>query len=840
MFRYLGHFTSHRAPVVIAVWVTVLVVAMMAAPDWLSVAENGEFAFLPEDSPSRIAAAEFRKAFPEQSLASNVALVLRRETSNQGLSDSDRVFISEVLIPELRAIAGFSEGKDTPGGEDEVDAAETDGAAGEEQDTNTGGAASESRSVVNKLSWFGVNPYVGDLYDSKDGQGSLIVLELKSEFLDQANNNLIAEVEDFLKELRRERADSNRAIPRGLDIAFSGSATFGRDMLQAQRDSARATERWTIILVVCLLLLIYRAPLLALIPLLTVAVATTVTLKLLAIGAQFGIVKLFNGIEPYVTVLVYGAGVDYCLFLIARYREELDSGATIEEAIAGTLEKIGSALAASAGTSMTGIGMMAFAEFGKFQQAGIAITFGFAVVLLAALTLTPAILRLLGRWAFWPNVPRQDVSHEAGWPARQDSLTRLLQSNWLQQGWHHIGQQLLKRPAPIWMGAVGCMLPFTIIGVLFYGHLSYGLLSELPDTAASVHGAKALQKHFAAGEMAPIDVILSVPGADFITRKSGDHIDALKEFTEAIVARKDELGLATVRSLSAPLGQRELLPNGGKGMNPLQRAREITGIRTVARKLYLSQADPTVARIELVFEHDPFSRSSIEEFRGLRTTLPQLLPEHFKGATLYLKGETANISDLKDVTDRDQIRIDILVLLGVFTVLVILLQEPGICAYLMVCVFFSYLAALGFTFFVFWAMDSSGFAGLDWKVPTFLFTILIAVGVDYNIFLMTRITEEQRIHGPVQGIIVALERTGSIISSCGIIMAGTFCSLLSGSLIGMDQLGLALAVGVLLDTFVVRPILVPSFLLLLVQGRLGFASRWAGYPPASQTSQTST
>ena len=144
--------------------------------------------------------------------------------------------------------------------------------------------------------------------------------------------------------------------------------------------------------------------------------------------------------------------------------------------------------------------------------------------------------------------------------------------------------------------------------------------------------------------------------------------------------------------------------------------------------------------------------------------------------------------------------------------------------------FYSYFATLGFTFAVFWALNPADFAGLDWKVPMFLFTILIAVGEDYNIFLMTRVDEEQKVHGPVRGISVALERTGSIISSCGIIMAGSFSSLMAGSLVGMDQLGLALAVGVLLDTFVVRPIMVPAFLILLVEGRLGWMSRISGYP----------
>lgn len=168
-------------------------------------------------------------------------------------------------------------------------------------------------------------------------------------------------------------------------------------------------------------------------------------------------------------------------------------------------------------------------------------------------------------------------------------------------------------------------------------------------------------------------------------------------------------------------------------------------------------------------------------------------------------------------------------MLGVYLILVILLRKPGICLYLMFTVLYSYFATLGFTFIIFKLTQGDAFNGLDWKVPMFLFTILIAVGEDYNIFLMTRISEEQKTHGPLKGITVALERTGSIISSCGIIMAGTFCSLLAGSLVGMDQLGLALATGVILDTFVVRPIMVPAFLVLLTTCRLGPISRMAGY-----------
>jgi RND superfamily putative drug exporter len=145
--------------------------------------------------------------------------------------------------------------------------------------------------------------------------------------------------------------------------------------------------------------------------------------------------------------------------------------------------------------------------------------------------------------------------------------------------------------------------------------------------------------------------------------------------------------------------------------------------------------------------------------------------------------------------------------------------------YLLLSVLFSYYTTLGVTFAVFYLLDPAGFSGIDWRVAIFLFTILIAVGEDYNIFLMTRVHEEQQRHGPVRGIAQALDRTGPIISSCGIIMAGTFASLLAASLTEMKQLGFALAFGVLLDTFVVRPVLVPSFLVLLNTGRLIWGKR---------------
>src|SRR5262249_31043711 len=179
-----------------------------------------------------------------------------------------------------------------------------------------------------------------------------------------------------------------------------------------------------------------------------------------------------------------------------------------------------------------------------------------------------------------------------------------------------------------------------------------------------------------------------------------------------------------------------------------------------------------------------------------------------EGAHFGLGGTTVQISDLARVTTLDKERMYVLVTIGVYGILVLLLRKPGICLYLILTVIFGYLASLGLTDLVFKSLHRGPqpYAGLDWKVGFFLFVILVAVGEDYNIFLMSRVIEEEEKHGAIEGTKRAIAHTGGIISSCGVIMAGTFLAMLFGRLNTLRQLGFALGLGVLLDTFIVRPI----------------------------------
>jgi RND superfamily putative drug exporter len=647
---------------------------------------------------------------------------------------------------------------------------------------------------------------VGDLLQSHDGKAVLMLVEMTTEFMDSRNKPTVKAIETFLKD-----PIFSKHIPAGLNISLSGEATVGRDMLDAARNSAKATEWLTLILVIFLLAAIYRAPFMAIIPLTTVIVSVKLTMSLLILCATQKWIVLFQGIETYVAVLMYGAGVDYCLFLIARYKEEIDSGATYDEAAANCVAKVGAAIAASAGTVICGIGMMVFAEFGKFHEAGIAISFGLTVVLIASLTFTPAMLRLSGKWAFWPQMRTERVS--GGWISSSSLWSRLSEIHWLQNTWDTVGRALLKRPLTIWVIAVVLMIPFSIVGIVFYTHLSYGLLSDLSTNSPSVRGTHVVRAHYPAGATGSITVLIQNDNIDFSDQAGIDLIDQL---TDSLANKKKDLQIADIRSVAHPQGEGKRLMDVPAGLRRKK-------IMEKALEFYVStgEMDHHVTRLEITAEVDPFVRESMQHLTRLESEVHRDLPKELQaGTNVLISGSAASIRDLKAVTDRDQIRIDLLVVVSVFFILALLLRKMALCTYLILTVLFSYLVALGATY-AFFSITDPQFAGLDWKVPMFLFTILIAVGEDYNIFLMTRIEEEQLQYGPVKGVVEALSKTGRIISSCGIIMAGTFASLCAGSLKGMVQLGFALAFGVMLDTFVVRPVLVPAYMVLLHSGRFG-------------------
>lgn len=797
-FRRLGALVARTWAWWLIGWIGLVIVLAVAAPKWRDVAQGGEFNFLPPEYPSRRADDLLERAFPQGKTASSVVLVLTRR---EGLTGEDLQFILEELVPHLDDID--VEPADTP-------------------------EADRAPPVIRRIRTF-ADSVGGPLLVSPGGEATLVVVELTTDLLQSRTRHTVNALFHAVEQLQQVGE-----IPGGLEIAFTGSAAVGRDQMQAEVQSARSIEFWTVWIIIGLLLIVYRRPLVAMLPLITLYCAVQIALGILTLLALAGHIDLFEGLDVYTRVLVYGAGVDYSLFLISRYREEFAATPDVHTAASLSLGNAGLAVTASALTVIVGIAMLTFTEYGKFQQAGVSIALGLFLLLLVSLTMTPALLRALGRWAFWPAVPTNVLPQARFWHI--PLVRRLRQSSPTEGFWHNFARVLQRWPGTIFLITVLVLALPTAYGVWHYHNIAYSPLIQLPQDSPSVRGTRVLQQYFPPGVTGPIAVLLKDEEVDF---GSFEGIALVETLSDRLWAYQQELSIADIRSVAFPLGR---TPTAEQA---LAAARQPVFGSRVARaravRNYVSSEEASgrhVTRLEIVPQFDPLSREAIGELDELKQAVQAALPEQLHDAELFFAGPSASLADLRQVAETDRTRIGILVTGSVLAVLILAFRSIVIPVYLILTVLYSYLATLGVTFAVFIHLlpTEGGFPGLFWTVPVFLFTLLVAVGEDYNIFLVDRVREEQQHHGPVCGVVRALRRTGAIISSCGIIMAGTFSVLaIGGTLTWLYQLGFALAFGVLLDTFVIRPIVVPCYLILVNRGLFG---RWSKYLGAANARDT--
>jgi RND superfamily putative drug exporter len=510
--------------------------------------------------------------------------------------------------------------------------------------------------------------------------------------------------------------------------------------------------------------------------------------------------------QVFAIVMLYGAGTDYCLFLIGRYREELARGQTLPRAIRCSVAGVGEALAASAGTVICGLSLMALAQFAKVRCGGPAIAVSLAVALAASLTLAPACLRLFGRAAFWP----------AGLPCSDGDRRRF--------AWSRLSRIVVARPVLVWCLAMALLVPLALLGLCVKA--TYRATAELSRTSSSVLGLAAIQRHFVAGEVGPVTILLE-------SSRPWDNAEG-----RTLVANLSEgfsrlENVAEVRSLTQPLGESvEASVAGaapdrqGPGASLLEalwhKAAQTMAeqVQRGAREVYLGKSlgpdnqENHVTRLDVVLKTDPFAPESLRVLELLQIWLREQLPAWTGGRRdvhAECHGITVSARDLAEITEADRVRINSLVLAAVFLILLVLVRRVWLAAYLLATVLLSYFTTLGATtLFAHWALHRP-LGEVDWRVLFFLFTILVAVGEDYNILLVTRALQERKRHGSAEGMRRGLAHTGGVITSCGLIMAGTFATLMLARLSTLIVIGFALAFGVLLDTFLVRPLLVPAF-----------------------------
>ncbi|ADV62204.1 hypothetical protein Isop_1620 [Isosphaera pallida ATCC 43644] len=766
-----------RAPgLVVVVWVAFVVPLVLIAPSWESISRDDDVRYFPPDSLSVRGQDLLEAGFPDDAASSQVIVVLNRPFAP--LTSHDLEFALETA----RRFVALREAEPNLG----------------------------IRTILHHES-----PVIGQRLIGTDkeygGQATLVIVSLEWTYLAKRARQAVDRFELLFDELQRD-------APQGLRLHLTGSAVVGHDQNVAAVASIQNTTYATITLVVVILLFVYRSPILALIPLTTIAISVFASMKAIAAltlipGLNF---QVINITEIFVVVVLFGAGTDYCLFLISRYREERAKGLDPRGALEEAIRRVAGALVASAGTVICGLGLLYFSTFQKISNTGPAIALALMIALAASLTIAPLLLIWLKPILFWPFKAPQPNPPAYADPNPANGSAPTTPHHPDEAGfWAWVASVVVNRPRLVLAASYVILLPFVIVGAQTTPN--YSQLADLKSEALSVKGSAVIQRYFAVGELSPTTLLFQHPTLDLREEEGQKAIARLIRRLEAIP------GVVEVRGPTQPLGKPLTVPEGLTFRQMLAARSENARIRSLTEPRYLNPLAEggAIARLELTFDRDPFGPEALvliravadETARALQTD-PALSQVERWGFT----GATAAVEDLRAVITYDERQMYWMVTLGVYLILVALIRRPGVCLYLIVTVVLGYLAALGITELVFawWiaADPIQTWSGLDWKVSFFLFVILIAVGEDYNIFLMSRVIEEQRLHGVLEGTRRAVRTTGGIISSCGLIMAGTFGSMITGELMALKELGFALALGVLLDTFVVRPILVPAWLVL--------------------------
>jgi len=672
----------------------------------------------------------------------------------------------------------------------------------------------------------------------------------------------------------------------GTHFYFTGSVGFLHDLFESVQRTIDKTTWVTIILVVALLLIIYRSPIAALVPLMGIGMSFLITRGVIGFIAQAGI-SFSTVTDAYLVVTIFGVGTDYCLFIISRFREEMKQP-DHKQGILTTMKRISPVILASAVTVAIAFLCLSVSRFEMTRTSGLALAIGIGVTLLIGLTLVPALMSIFGRKLFWPSktlavVKKEPQPNKKGW-------------RWFS--WDKIGELISRHP--LWVAIpiiIILLVPYIAIPRLT---LSANVLTQLSSDEESSQGLNIMREHFSMGELSPLYLLIQAKEGSMFTPES---LEDINEITQSLSGSSDisrvdyptitanqligtssqikSLGdavltpsfnpnmIATLEPISSQLQQMAISYSGVVSSQNFSIAiADLTQISTLGAQLgtaspaelpallYQLQTqiydlsnkltglgnefafngsgqftnwlkatyfsiDYTVTRIYLVQSIDPYSNEATEAVPRIREAVATAVTNAgMENVQTYVGGDTALYADMLTTSDNDLMIVIVVTSIGIMAVIFLLLRSLLASIYMVITVLLNYGATLGITAWIF--QDLLHYNNLINMLPVFLFVILAAVGADYNIFLVSRIREETETHSIKEAVHRAVANTGNVITSCGIILAGTFATLASSSFPMVMEIGVAIAIGVIIDTFVVRALLVPSLAVL--------CGRWGWWP----------
>ncbi|MGW2519843.1 MMPL family transporter [Streptomyces sp. NPDC001617] len=524
----------------------------------------------------------------------------------------------------------------------------------------------------------------------------------------------------------------------GLAVHITGPGGTSADFSKAFEGIDTTLLFSAMAVVIVMLLLTFRSPTLLFVPLLGVVVALFTAQALIYLLAKHAGLTVNGQSAGILTVLVFGAGTDYALLLVARYREELRRHEDRHEAMELALNRAGPAVLASGLTVVLSMLVLLVAEMNSTRGLGPVAAIGVTIALLAMLTLFPALLLIFGRWIFWPTVPHFGSA---------DPTERGV--------WARMGRRIARRPRMVW-GITAAVLIALSLGLLQLRAAGIANADAFTNTPDSITGQKISARYFPAGSGDPLVIVSNKAQATQVGR--------------AVAADRG----VVPQSIGVPPGT----------------APEHNG-QVLFEATMRAPSDSDAAK------------ATVERVRDAVHAVP--------GADAQVGGGTAALLDMENAQTHDNYLVIPLVLAVVLLVLGILLRALVAPLLLIGTVMLSLATALGLSALAF--RHVFDYAGEDVAFPLFVFVFLVALGIDYNIFLTTRIREEAFRQGTRPGVVTGLATTGAVITSAGLVLAGTFAALGTLPMVGFAEIGFAVALGVLLDTFVIRSVLVTSLFL---------------------------
>lgn len=578
---------------------------------------------------------------------------------------------------------------------------------------------------------------------------------------------ILEDLRALIEEQAGEEITEKDLDESGLHLRFSGPVGIQTDTVSLFSNADIALLIATVVIVFALLIILYRSPILALVPLVAVGIAYGVISPLLGFLASKGWIEVDAQAISIMTVLLFGAGTDYCLFLISRYRDELRHERDKYVALKNAMSGVGGAIMMSSSSTVIGLLSLALGIYASYYRFAVPFSLSIFIMGIAALSVLPAILALLGRFAFIPFVPRpeemiQELEEKKGKKLRRPKTTNTVGNK--------IGSLVTKKPWTV------ILVTLVILGGLaaFVPKIqyTYALLDSFPEDMPSREGFTLISEHYPPGEIAPLEVIVDT---------NGEEVDLKADLEDHPFA--------------------EIVSDAEEGSE-----------------------NSDIKKWEVTLSIDPYSADAVEsipDFKEIAAEALAAVDVTDAEDQVWIGGETAGLYDTDQATSRDQNVIMPVLLLILAVMLVIFLRSIVAMVYLLFTVILSYASALGLGWIVLhYFFDVSAIQG---TIPLYSFVFLVALGIDYNIFLVSNLWDNRKSMPLKDAIANSVSVTGGVISSAGLILAGTFAVLATMPLEVLVHFGTITAIGILLDTFVVRPLLVPA--LTTVIGRLSF---WPG------------